>query len=92
MKTKNIDILIEKSEKRTFLLKELKESIIYESKIYDLIDLKTKFYSIGTNTYVLYRISNKKEMVSGNIDIIKSYIRLRNIDINSIYCRTNILE
>lgn len=52
MNTNDIDILIEKSEKKTSLLKKLKESIVYESKTYELIDLKTKFYTIGTNSSV----------------------------------------
>ena len=92
MNTNDINILIEKSEEKTTLLKELKESIIYESKTYHIIDLKTKFYSVGTNTYILIRISDKKEMICGDINIIKSYIRLRNIDINDIYYKTNVLD
>ena len=73
-------------------MKELKESIIYESKTYDLINLKTKFHSVGINTYVLYRISDKKEMISGDINIIKSFIKLRNINIDTIYSKTNALN
>lgn len=92
MNIENIEKLIEKSEEKINLLKELKDSIIYESKIYNLIDLKTKFYNICTNTYTLYRISDKKELVTGDINIIKSYIRLRNININTIYCKTNALN
>jgi len=81
MKTKYIEHLIELSEKKTSLLRELKESVIYEEKIYDLIRFDMGFQK----NYVLYLISGKKELKSGRISDIKSYIRLRNIDIKTIH-------
>lgn len=88
MKNDDINILIEKSEKKVSLLKELKESINYESKIYDLIEFKHLY----NKKYVLYRILDKKEMKSGDVNIIKSYIKMRNIDTNSIYNYRNALN
>ena len=76
-----IDNLIEKSEQKTTLLKELKESAIYESKIYNLIKMRMG----SKDFYMLYLISNKQEVISGELDRIKSHLRLHKIDISDIY-------
>ena len=86
MKIKDLDILIELSEKKTSLLKELKESIIFESKMYNLVQTDSLY-----KKHTLYKICDKKPLVSGEINIIKSYINLRNIDIDTIYCTNKIL-
>ena len=76
-----IQHIIDLSEQKTILLKELKESVIYEEKIYDLAR-----FDMGFNkSYILFNISDKKEVFSGRLDSIKSYIKTRNIDINTIY-------
>jgi hypothetical protein len=82
MKTEDkIQQVIDLSEQKTSLLKELKESVIYEQKSYDLIKFNIGF----ENTYLLIRISDKIEVSSGGINIIKSFIKIRNIDIDTIY-------
>jgi len=82
MKKKDkIQQVIDLSEQKTTLLKELKESVIYEQKKYDLVR-----FDMGFNkSHILFNISKKTEVTSGRLDSIKSYINLRNIDITTIY-------
>jgi len=75
-----LDELIKLSEKKTSLLKELKESQIYEKCYYHLVLMDTK-----PDVYGLYRINDKKQLVCGNIIRIKSYINLQGIDTALIY-------
>lgn len=87
MKTEHIDNLIILSETKTNLLKELRDSCIYESKTYDL-----NMFDMGfEKSYILTLISSKKEVVSGRLAKIKSYINLHKIDINSIYNNKKLL-
>jgi len=89
MKTEDkIQNLIDLSEQKTILLKELKESVIYEQKKYDLVS-----FDMGFNkSYILFNISKKTEVLSGRIDTIKSYITSRKIDIDTIYNNKKLLS
>ena len=76
-----IQQVIDLSEQKTTLLKELKESVIYEQKKYNLIMFKMSM----EKSYILINISEQKEVSTGRLDSIKSYIKTRNIEMNSIY-------
>lgn len=80
-KEEKIQQVIELTEKKLNLLNELKESVIYEEKIYDLLK-----FNLGYEfSYILYRISDKIEVFDGRIKDLKTYIKIRNIDIETIY-------
>lgn len=76
-----IQQVIDLSEQKTNLLKELKESVIYEQKIYDLRRIDMGF----DKSYILFNISDQTEVTSGRMDRIKSFIKTKRIDIDSIY-------
>jgi len=82
MKTEDkIQQVIDLSDQKTILLKELKESVIYEQKKYDLRLVVMGF----DKSYILFNISNQTEVSSGRIDRIKSFIKIKCIDIETIY-------
>jgi hypothetical protein len=76
---KNIDSVIDSSNKLTELLKEYKESLIFEKCKYHLVSFD------NSKQYGLYLIESKKDIVFGPKNRIESYLRLRNIDTTLIY-------
>jgi len=74
--------LISKSEKMTSLLKEYKESLIYENCKYHLIkDENCK----PMERYFLYLIEGQKQLLYCTKEKIKQYLSIRNIDTKTVY-------
>jgi len=74
-----LDQLITLSERKTNLLKELRESQKYESCKYHLVDMGEK--QIG-----LFEIATKKLLVSGfGRERVEKWVRLRKINHSEIY-------
>jgi len=71
--------LITLSARRTQLMIELKESLLYEQATYHLVKPDK------TNYYMLFQIANKQRVADGRPANIKSYLRLRKIDPKSVY-------
>ena len=80
MKEQEIDILIKLTERKTELLKELKQSIIYESKKYHLLKIDNH-----PKSHALILISSGQMVKHGTAQQIKSYCRTRKIKENEIY-------
>lgn len=77
-----MDELILLSEKMTSLLKEYKESKIYESCTYHVIKDQNCF---PVNRYFLYRIEDKKQILYSNKEKIISWLSIRKIETNTVY-------
>lgn len=69
--------LIELTSRKLSLLEELRESIIYESKTYHLV--------CKNDLYMLYRISDEKQIKTGRKGEIESYFRLRGVNLCDVY-------
>lgn len=73
-----IDKLIELSEKKTELLKELKQSLIYEQSVYDV-------RRCNKDTFMLFEISTHKIVRSGNAEYIHKWLQRRKIKPELVY-------
>jgi hypothetical protein len=74
------NILIEKSQKLTELLKEFKENKIFEN-----CDYCVNPSPDGNGSYFLINIKTGKMVADGTPKRIKSYLNLRKIDPNKVY-------
>lgn len=72
-----MDKLIELTRKKLSLLEELRESMVYESKTLHLV--------CENGLYMLYRISDQKQIAAGRKSEMKSYFRLRGVDPADVY-------
>jgi hypothetical protein len=76
-----IDKVVDLTNKKVNLLKELKESLKYQDCKYHLVahtnDLPLR--------YSLFKIGSQENLCFGPLERIESYIRLRNIDKKLIY-------
>jgi hypothetical protein len=77
---KQLDQAIEISEKKTALLKKLKESILFEDCVYELI----KHDELPVR-YSLFEISSGINLCFGNLMRVGSYVNNRKIDTEKIY-------
>lgn len=75
-----IDRLIELSEKKTELLKELKEATDYENCIYDVRETPGQ-----PEFYMLFEISTSSLIREGNAAYIRKWLERRNIKSNKVY-------
>lgn len=82
----NIDKAIGLSQKRTELLLEMKEVLKYEACKYHLCEVPgMRVYKTDPGYFILYEISSKREVCSGRLKEIQSWIKIRNIDSKLIY-------
>lgn len=84
-----IDKLIEASERLTSLLKELKQSQLYEACIYDVREVP------GYDTekkYIVYEIATGKEVTFGYASGLLLWFDLRNIPHDKIYNIQNLIK
>jgi len=69
--------LIELTRKKLSLLEELRESKIYESKTLHLV--------CENGLYMLYRISDQKQITTGKGGEMESYFRLHGVNPADVY-------
>jgi phosphate uptake regulator len=74
------DEFIKKTERLNELAKELKESLIYESCKYHLVNTDTH-----NKLFMLMEIESKVQLISGNMNRIDNYISSRQIDRGIVY-------
>lgn len=78
-----LDKVIGLTEKKLKLLKEMAETIKYEDCVYDLREYPKM--SSAPRSFGLYHIATGREMKSGKVGEMRSYRRIRNIDLATIY-------
>jgi hypothetical protein len=79
-KMEQVEDMIKIQSKKLDLFKELGESLKYEQKTYEIVKLSNFPVS-----YCLYHIGEKRQLVCGPANRIKSYMNLRNIAPISVY-------
>jgi hypothetical protein len=75
-----IEIMKSKHVKVIALLDELKDSVLYEAAKYHLVTL-----GCVPVRYILFRISDRKELTYGTLEDINSYMRLRNMSESEVF-------
>lgn len=81
----SIDKLIELSERQTKLLKELKESLLYESCIYEVREIPGYDVKSMEKKYMIFDIATGKEVTFGYAESLLNWFDLRNIPQHKIY-------
>jgi hypothetical protein len=81
----SIDKLIELSEKQTKLLKELKESLHYESCTYDVREIPGYDVASMQKKYMIFEIATGKEVTFGYREGSLRWFDLRNIPQHKIH-------
>lgn len=76
----NIDKVIELSEKKTGLLKELKQSQIYETCDYHVVPTPGRVAD-----FMLFEIATQKEVRNGNAQYIRTWLDRRKIPNEKVY-------
>ena len=75
-----IDTAIQLTEKKVSLLKELKQSQIYESCDYHVVATPGR-----TADFILFEIAAQKEVRNGNAQYIRTWLERRKIPNNKVY-------
>ena len=81
----SIDKLIELSEKQTELLKELKESLHYESCTYDVREIPGYDIASMEKKYMIFEIATGNEVTFGYREGLLRWFDLRNIPQHKIH-------
>lgn len=79
MNKDNINKLIKLTEKKVDLLKEAKESMIYETCTYHVVQPEKRQY------FMLYEIATQKLVRDGDSSYIRKWLERRNIPVDKIY-------
>lgn len=81
----NIDELIKLSEKQTELLKELKDSLYYESCLYEVVPMPGYDAKSIEKKYMIFEISTKREIAFGYRNTLLHWFNIRKIPHEKIY-------
>lgn len=81
----SIDKLIELAEKQVKLLKELKESLHYESCIYEVREIPGYDVKSMEKKYMVFDIATGREVTFGYAESLLHWFDIRNIKQNKIY-------
>ena len=80
-KIQKLEKVILLTEKKVKLLKELKESLIFESCKFHIVE-----HNEGhAKRYSFFEIATKENLIFGSLQKIKSFVKRRKIDKNIIY-------
>lgn len=74
--------LIELTEQKLSLLKELKESLKYESCLYDVREMPG---STGKKKYMLFEIATGKQITFGYAEGLLRWFYMRNVPTEKVY-------
>lgn len=83
-----LDKVIDITTKKLGLLNELSETLKYEQCVYDLREYPKM--SSAPRSFGLFHIATGRELKSGKVGEIRSYCRLRNIDLQTVYNGTEL--
>lgn len=81
----NIDKLIELAEKQVKLLKELKESLHYESCTHEVREIPGYDVKSMEKKYMVFEIATDREVTFGYAESLLHWFDIRNIKQNKIY-------
>ncbi len=81
----DIDKLIELSERQTKLLKELKESLYYESCTHEVREIPGYDLKSMEKKYMVFEIATGRDVTFGYAESLLHWFDIRNIKQNKIY-------